>query len=244
MLVLAWATPEVRLSIVLAPRRAWQDFTGYLTPERKKCLRCGLLVRLRLGLKFGTAIQLFFNGPDCFTSDERYLLGETPEVSGLFCACGFNSIGILPSGGVGKALAAWVHDGHAPSELNDVDVRRMQPFQSNTNYLFDRTKETLGLLYQMHWPSRQYETARGVRRSPFHDRLLAQGAAMTEIVGYERPGFFAAKGRSTEFGYSYGKPSWFEDTRAECLNTASHVTLFDHSCFVKFRLDGNDALAV
>ncbi len=120
----------------------------------------------------------------------------------------------------------------------------MQPFQSNTNYLFDRTKETLGLLYQMHWPSRQYETARGVRRSPFHDRLLAQGEAMTEIVGYERPGFFAAKGRSTEFGYSYGKPSWFEDTRAECLNTASHVTVFDHSCFVKFRLGGNDALAV
>ncbi len=189
-------------------------------------------------------IQLFFNGPESFTPDDRYLLGETPKVSGLFCACGFNSVGILSSGGVGKALADWVHDGHAPSELNDVDISRMQPFQSNTNYLFDRTKETLGLLYQMHWPNRQYETARGVRRSPFHDRLLAQGAAMSEMAGYERPGFFAADGRSSEFGYSYGKPSWFDDTLAECQNTASNMTLFDHSCFAKFQLDGRDALAV
>ncbi len=116
-------------------------------------------------------IQLFFNGPESFTPDDRYLLGETPEVSGLFCACGFNSVGILSSGGVGKALADWIHDGHAPVDLADVDVRRMQPWQANKSYLFDRTKETLGLLYKMHWPYLQYETARNVRQSPFHDRL-------------------------------------------------------------------------
>ncbi len=189
-------------------------------------------------------IQLFFNGPESFTPDDRYLLGETPEVAGLFCACGFNSVGILSSGGVGKALASWINDGHPPSDLSDVDVRRMRPFQSNSNYLFDRTKETLGLLYQMHWPYRQYETARNVRRSPFHDRLIAAGASMTEISGYERPGFFAGEGRSTKIEYSFGPQSWFADTKAECLNTAENVTLFDQTCFPKFQLDGRDATAV
>lgn len=189
-------------------------------------------------------IQLFFNGPESFTPDDRYLLGETPEVSGLFCACGFNSVGILSSGGVGKALADWIHDGHPPVELADVDVRRMQPFQSNAKYLFDRTKETLGLLYQMHWPYRQYDTARNARRSPFHDRLISAGASMTEMAGYERPGFFARDGRSPGIEYSFGPQSWFPDARAESLNTTQHVTLFDQSCFAKFQLDGRDALAV
>jgi 4-methylaminobutanoate oxidase (formaldehyde-forming) len=189
-------------------------------------------------------IQLFFNGPESFTPDDRYLLGETPEVAGLFCACGFNSVGILSSGGVGKALAEWIDKGHAPGDLADVDVRRMQPFQSNSNYLFDRTKETLGLLYQMHWPYRQYETARNARRSPLHDRLIAAGASMTEMSGFERPGFFAGKGRATGIEYSFGPQSWFANTRAECLNTAENVTLFDQSCFPKFQLDGRDAVTV
>jgi 4-methylaminobutanoate oxidase (formaldehyde-forming) len=189
-------------------------------------------------------IQLFFNGPESFTPDDRYLLGETPEVAGLFCACGFNSVGILSSGGVGKALADWIRDGHPPVELADVDVRRMHPFQSNRHYLHDRTTETLGLLYQMHWPHRQYETARGVRRSPFHDRLLALGASMTEAAGFERPGFFAREGRPVEIGYSFGPQSWFPEARTESLGTAEGVTLFDQSCFAKFRLEGRDALAV
>jgi 4-methylaminobutanoate oxidase (formaldehyde-forming) len=189
-------------------------------------------------------IQLFFNGPESFTPDDRYLLGETPEVEGLFCACGFNSVGILSSGGVGKALADWIHDGHPPVELADVDVRRMQPWQSNKTYLFDRTKETLGLLYKMHWPYRQYETARNVRQSPFHDRLVNAGASMTEMAGYERPGFFAKAGRSTEIEYSFGPQSWFEDVRSECLSTQSDVTIFDQSCYVKFRVEGRDACRV
>lgn len=189
-------------------------------------------------------IQLFFNGPESFTPDDRYLLGETPEVAGLFCACGFNSVGILSSGGVGKALAAWIDKGHSPVELADVDVRRMQPFQSNRSYLYDRTKETLGLLVQMHWPYRQYETARNIRQSPFHDRLIAQGAAMTEMAGWERPGFIAQEGRSTKIDYAWGAQSWFDDTKAECLNTAESVTLFDQSSFTKFQLSGRDACKI
>jgi glycine cleavage system aminomethyltransferase T/glycine/D-amino acid oxidase-like deaminating enzyme len=190
-----------------------------------------------------TGIQLFFNGPESFTPDDRYLLGETPEVKNLFCACGFNSVGILSSGGVGKALSSWIVEGHPPMELADVDVRRMMPFQSNRKYLYDRTTEALGLLFDMHWPYRQFETARDVRKSPIHDRLLARGAFMTEMVGWERPGFFATDTVKAEIEYSYGRQNWFPAAAAESRHTAEHVSLFDQTCFVKYAIDGRDACA-
>jgi heterotetrameric sarcosine oxidase gamma subunit len=189
-----------------------------------------------------TGLQLFFNGPESFTADGRYLLGETPEVSGLFCATGFNSLGILSSGGVGKSLAAWIRDGRPPVELIDVDIRRTQSFQRNRKYLEDRTVEVLGLNFDMHWPSRQFVTARGVRRSPFHDRLVAAGAFMTELAGWERPGFFGTLTEVSNIEYSYYRPSWFDNVAAECRNTAENVSLFDQSCFVKYRVEGPDAL--
>ena len=198
----------------------------------------------RVPMLADAGIQLFFCGPESFTPDDRYLLGETPEVKNLFCACGFNSVGILSSGGVGKALSEWIRDGRPPVELTDVDVRRMMPFQSNKKYLYDRTTETLGLLFDMHWPYRQFETARGVRRSPFHDRLLARGACMTEAAGYERPGFFAPAGIKPEIEYSYGRQNWFDIAGDECRHTRNAVSLFDHSCFVKFAVDGHDACRV
>ena len=190
-----------------------------------------------------TGIQLFFNGPESFTPDDRYLIGETSEVDGLFCACGFNSVGILSSGGVGKALADWIDHGRPPMELADVDVRRMLPFQMNKSYLHDRSVETLGLLFDMHWPYRQFATARDVRRGPFHDRLLEAGAVMTEAAGFERPGFFAIGGESRSFGYSYGRQNWFNVCGEECRAAASDVVMFDQSCFTKFEVAGRDAVA-
>jgi glycine cleavage system aminomethyltransferase T/glycine/D-amino acid oxidase-like deaminating enzyme len=195
----------------------------------------------RVPLLQRAGIHLFFNGPESFTPDGRYLLGETAEIPRLFCATGFNSIGILSSGGVGKALAEWIRDGRPPVELMDVDVRRVQPFQVNRRYLEERTVESLGLNFDMHWPSRQVVTARGIRRSPFHDRLLARGAVMTELAGWERPGFF---GPLEHLRYSYHRPGWFEETAAECRNTADNVTLFDQSCFVKFLVEGADACKI
>lgn len=198
----------------------------------------------RVPLLAEAGIQLFFNGPESFTPDDRYLLGETAEVEGLFCACGFNSIGILSSGGVGKSLAQWIKDGKAPSDLIDVDVRRMQPFQCNSNYLHDRTTETLGLLMDMHWPYRQFATARGLRRSPFHDPLMEAGAVMTEAAGYERPGFFTAPGEAREIEYSFGRQSWHDAVAGEVANTTENVTVFDQSCFVKYMVEGPDATRV
>lgn len=197
----------------------------------------------RVPVLASTGIQLFFNGPESFTPDNRYLLGETSEVAGLFTACGFNSVGILSSGGFGKALAFWIKEGHAPVDLADVDVLRMQPFQSNKTYLYDRTKEALGLLFDMHWPYRQYETARNVRQSVFHDRLRARGAVMTEAVGWERPGYFSLRDRDHQIEYSYGRQNWYDIVGEECRNAARNIALFDQSCFVKYMVDGRDACA-
>lgn len=188
-----------------------------------------------------TGIQLFFNGPESFTPDDRYLLGETPEVRNLFVAAGFNSIGIRSSGGAGKVLADWIADGHPPMDLWDVDVRRTMPFQSNPRYLKDRTVETLGLVYAMHWPFRQPETARGVRRSALHDRLSLQGACFGEVAGWERPNWFAASGQAAKYEYTYGRQNWFEASAAEHRAVRESVGLFDQSSFAKFILEGDDA---
>ncbi|WP_426426357.1 GcvT family protein [Bradyrhizobium genosp. A] len=188
-----------------------------------------------------TGIQLFFNGPESFTPDDRYMLGETPEVRNLFVAAGFNSIGIRSAGGAGKVLADWIADGHPPMDLWDVDVRRIMPFQSNRRYLKDRTVEALGLLYAMHWPFRQPDTARGVRRSALHDRLLAQGACFGEVAGWERPNWFAPKGREAKYEYSYGRQNWFQHSAAEHRSVREGVGLFDQSSFAKFVLEGDDA---
>ena len=189
-------------------------------------------------------IQLFFNGPESFTPDDRYYIGETPEVKDLFVATGFNSVGIAANGGVGKVVAQWILDRRPPMDLSDVDIRRALPFQANRRYLHDRTVETLGLLYAMHWPYYQYTTARGVRRTPLHDRLLAAGACMGETAGWERPNWYAAPGSTPSYEYSYGRQNWFEACRAECLAVRDRVTLFDQSCFAKFLVQGPGACSV
>lgn len=189
-------------------------------------------------------IQLFFNGPESFTPDDRYLVGETPEVRDLFVACGFNSIGIQSSGGVGRVMADWIRDRHPPIDLSDVDVRRLHPFQSNRRYLRDRTTETLGLLYAMHWPHYQVRTARGARRGPLHERFLAAGAVMGETMGWERPNWYAPDGVEKAYRYSYGRQNWFPHAQAECEATRDAVALYDQTSFAKFRVQGRDALAV
>ena len=191
-----------------------------------------------------TGINLFFNGPESFTPDDRYLLGETPEVRNLFVAAGFNSIGIQSAGGAGKVLADWMLDGHPPMDLWDVDIRRVMPFQRNRSYLRDRTVESLGLLYAMHWPFRQPETARGARRSILHDRLAAQGACFGEVAGWERPNWYAPAGVKAEYAYSYGRQNWFDYSAAEHQAVRNAVGIFDQSSFAKFVVQGPDAEAV
>ena len=188
-----------------------------------------------------TGIKLFFNGPESFTPDNRYILGESPECRNFFVAAGFNSVGIQSSGGAGKAIAEWIVRGHAPMDLWDVDPRRFMSFQGTSQYLHDRTKEALGLLYDMHWPFRQYQSARGVRRSPLHRHLADRNACFGEVAGWERANWFAPAGVTPQYEYSYGRQNWFDYSAAEHRATRENVALFDQSSFGKFLVQGVDA---
>jgi len=189
-------------------------------------------------------IQKFFCGPESFTPDVRYHLGESADLKGCFVAAGLNSIGLQSAGGVGKVMADWIRDGIPPADLWTVDIRRNMPFQINRKYLRERVTESLGLLYATHYPFKQYETARGVRRSAIHDRLVAAGACHGEAFGWERPNWYGEPGSSPRYEYSYGRQNWFEANAAECKAVREAVGLFDQSSFAKFRLEGRDAMTV
>ncbi|HTV95633.1 MAG TPA: FAD-dependent oxidoreductase [Steroidobacteraceae bacterium] len=189
-------------------------------------------------------IQKFFCGPESFTPDVRYHLGESAELENCFVAAGLNSIGLQSAGGIGKVVSEWIRDGHPPLDLWEVDVRRNMPFQINRKYLQARARESLGLLYATHWPFRQYETARGVRRSALHDRLAQAGACFGEAFGWERANWFAPAGVAPAYEYSYGRQNWFEPSAREHRAVRSAVGLFDQSSFAKFRLEGADAARV
>jgi 4-methylaminobutanoate oxidase (formaldehyde-forming) len=195
----------------------------------------------RLPLLEQAGIQLFFNGPESFTPDDRYQLGLAPELDNFFVAAGFNSIGIQSAGGAGKVLADWIAHGHPPMDLWDVDIRRMMPFQGNRIYLRDRTVEVLGLLYAMHWPFRQPDSARGVRISPLHQCLCERGACFGETAGWERANWFAPPGVEARYQYSYGKQNWFEYSALEHRAVREGVGFFDMTSFGKFLLQGTDA---
>ena len=189
-------------------------------------------------------LQLFFNGPEAFTPDGTFYLGESPEMDRCFVAAGFNSVGIQTAGGAGWVMADWIIDGYPPMDLSGVDIRRAFPFQNDRSYLQERISESLGLLYAMHWPFRQYESARGIRKSALHGVLSAVGAVFGETAGWERPNWFANEGQLGEYDYSYGKQNWHENMRAECDAVRTAVGIFDQSSFAKFSVSGPDALAV
>ncbi|MGO4852784.1 GcvT family protein [Phaeovulum sp. W22_SRMD_FR3] len=197
----------------------------------------------RLPMLAEAGIHTFFNGPESFTPDDRYYLGEAPELKGYWVAAGYNSIGIASSGGAGMALAQWMNDGEPPFDLWEVDIRRAQPFQKNRRYLRERVTETLGLLYADHFPYRQPATARGVRRSPLHEHLKARGAVFGESSGWERANWFATEGQERDYRYSWKRQNWFENQRAEHMALREGVGILDMTSFGKIRVEGRDALA-
>ncbi|SEG08441.1 GcvT family protein [Jhaorihella thermophila] len=188
-------------------------------------------------------IHTFFNGPESFTPDDAYHLGLAPEMDNVWVAAGFNSVGIQSAGGAGMALAQWMEDGEKPFDLGDVDIARMQPFQGNKRYLAERATETLGLLYADHYPYRQKATARGVRRTPFHQHLLDRGAVMGEIAGWERANWFARDGQEREYHYAWGRQNFFDNVAEELAAVRSNIGMYDMSSFGKLRVEGPDAEA-
>jgi 4-methylaminobutanoate oxidase (formaldehyde-forming) len=196
----------------------------------------------RMPLLETAGIHTFFNGPESFTPDDRYYLGEAPEVRGYWVAAGYNSIGIVSSGGAGYALAHWIAEGEPPFDLWEVDIRRAQPFQRNRSYLKQRVSESLGLLYADHYPYRQPDTARGIRRSPLHAALAAEGAVFGETAGWERANWFAEPGEAAAYGHDWHRQNWFTSQAREHRALREGVGLYDMSSFGKIRVEGRDAL--
>lgn len=188
-------------------------------------------------------IHTFFNGPESFTPDDAYHLGLAPEMDNVWVAAGFNSIGIQSAGGAGMALSQWMDSGEKPFDLGDVDISRMNPFQGNKTYLFERSKETLGLLYADHFPYRQKATARGIRRTPFHHHLEQNGAVFGELSGWERANWFADEGQEREYQYTWKRQNWFENSAREHRAIRENVGMYDMSSFGKIRVEGRDAEA-
>jgi 4-methylaminobutanoate oxidase (formaldehyde-forming) len=189
-------------------------------------------------------VKQFINGPESFTPDNHFLLGEAPELKGFYVGAGFNSMGIASAGGAGMALAEWVLAGEPTMDLWPVDIRRFGPFNGNARWLKDRVKESLGLHYAMPWPNREFESARPLRRSPLYALLKARGACFGSRMGWERANWFAAPGEHPITEYSFGRQNWFRNSAREHLATRSSVALFDLSSFSKFLVKGRDAEAV
>jgi len=191
-----------------------------------------------------TGIKLLFCGPESFTPDHNYLMGEAPELRNLFVAAGFNSLGILSGGGVGYVMSEWIVNGHPPMDVWSVNLRRMHRWQDNDVYLWDRTRESLGIGYQDHWPFRQWSTARGVKKAILHDRLAAAGACFGESAGWERPNWYADPGQSPVYEYAWGRQNWFANNAAEHRAVRESVGLFEQSSFAKLMVQGRDAMPV
>jgi 4-methylaminobutanoate oxidase (formaldehyde-forming) len=197
----------------------------------------------RMPMLAEAGIHTFFNGPESFTPDDAYHLGLAPEMDNVWVAAGFNSIGIQSAGGAGMALSQWMDSGEKPFDLGDVDISRMQPFQGNKTYLFERSKETLGLLYADHFPFRQKATARGIRRTPFHQHMLDNGGVMGELAGWERANWFADAGQSPAYEYSWKRQNFFDNVAREVEAVRTNVGMYDMSSFGKIRVEGRDATA-
>lgn len=222
-----------------------QDFEFSLLPddwEQFEILMESALHRIPALEK--TEIRQFINGPESFTPDNNFILGEAPELRNFFVGAGFNSMGIASAGGAGKALAEWIVNGSPTMDLWPVDIRRFASFNGNDKWLHERVKEVLGLHYSMPWPNRELHSGRPFRRSPIYHILEEKGACFGSKMGWERPNWFAPEGVLPVTEYSFDRQNWFEYSAAEHKAARNAVAIFDQSSFSKFSVEGRDALAV
>ncbi|NOT80517.1 MAG: FAD-dependent oxidoreductase [Bacteriovoracaceae bacterium] len=196
----------------------------------------------RVPMSLNVGVKKFFCGPESFTPDLRPIVGEAPELKNYFVAAGLNSIGILTGGGLGRVLAHWIMTGSPDVDVTGFNIDRLQVYQNNPEYRRTRTVESLGLVYKCHYPTKSYETARGAKRSPFHDRLATAGAYFKDVSGWESPDWYAPKGVKPETGeLSFGKMHWFPYWEAEHVAARENVIIMDMSFMNKFLVQGRDA---
>ncbi|MBB3769904.1 4-methylaminobutanoate oxidase (formaldehyde-forming) [Angulomicrobium tetraedrale] len=188
-------------------------------------------------------IKQLINGPESFTPDGNFILGEAPEVRGIYVGAGFNAFGIASGGGAGMALAEWVAKGEAPYDLWPVDIRRFGANHRDEGWVRTRTLEAYAKHYTMAWPAEEHASGRPLRRSPLYDRLKAAGAVFGEKLGWERANWFATDGEEPRDRYSFERPNWFAAVGREHEACRERAALFDQSSFAKFELVGRDAEA-
>jgi glycine cleavage system aminomethyltransferase T/glycine/D-amino acid oxidase-like deaminating enzyme len=188
-------------------------------------------------------VRQLLNGPESFTTDGNFILGEAPECANFYVCAGFNSAGIANAGGAGRVMAEWITGGEPSMDLWDVDIRRFAGFHANAAHLRDRTAETLGLHYAMRWPRHELESVRGLRRSPLYDRLEANGARFGAKMGWERANYFAPDA-SQPLPYSFNRPAWLDHAIAEQQAVREAVGLFDQTSFGKLLVQGKGALSL
>ncbi len=186
-------------------------------------------------------IKMFYNGPESFTPDNQFILGEAPELRSFFVAAGFNSVGIASAGGAGRALAEWITGGEPSQDLSAVDIRRFARFHGNNQWLHDRVSEVLGLHYAVPWPNRELTSARPFRRSPAYHLLQQANASFGAKMGWERANFFAPPGEHNGIEYSWGQQNWQPWSCAEQRAARTAVALFDQTSFSKYLVTGRDA---
>jgi len=195
----------------------------------------------RLPLLETAGIRKFFSGPESFTPDTQYLLGETAEVNNLFTCCGFNSIGIASAGGAGRVTAEWMINGHMNEDLFSLDIKRFQKFHSSKKFIMERVTETLGDLYGMHWPYKQHKTSRNQKLLSYHEELKKEGACFGVSGEYERPMWYALNKEKAEYKYSFDYQNWYPSVEFETKNTITNVGLYELSPFSKYEIKGEQA---
>ena len=186
-------------------------------------------------------VKQLINGPESFTPDGNFILGEAPELRNFFVGAGFNAFGIASGGGAGMALAEWVATGAAPYDLWPVDIRRFGPMHRSTDYVRTRTMEAYAKHYTIAWPSEEMKSARPARRSPLYAHLKAAGASFGEKLGWERPNWFAGPGEDPVDRYSYQRPGWFDAVGREHKAAREGSIVIDQTSFGKFLVKGPDA---
>ena len=219
------------------------DFSfGEITPDWDRMGGYVETAMRRVPISMEIGVRKFFCGPESFTPDLSPIVGEAPEVKNYFVAAGLNSIGILTGGGMGRVLAHWIMNGRPDVDVTGMNIDRLHVYQSNPEYRRTRTVESLGMVYQCHYPTRSMMTARGAKKSALHDRLAARGAYFKDVSGWEGPDWYAPPGVSpTVEKLTWGRQNWWPYWEAEHEATREGVILMDMSFMAKFTVQGRDA---
>ena len=222
------------------------DFSfGELDPDWDRLMPFLEKAMERVPVTMEAGIRKFFCGPESFTPDLAPVVGEAPELRNYFVAAGLNSVGIITGGGYGRVLAHWIVNGRPDVDVTGINIDRFHRDQCNPEYRRQRALESLGLVYACHYPDRSPKTARGARKSPFHDRLAAQGAHFRDVSGWESPGWYAPEGQEPVADrLTWGRPNWFPWWAAEHRACREGVIAMDMSFMGKFLVQGRDAGAL